>query len=74
MNKNDKIIMEFSVLWEGWECDSKGWVKEREDKTRYLVLTDHGSPYEAKPEDLLNRIKSYEEVIELSKKALGELL
>lgn len=70
---NDKIIMEFPVLLEGWELDYKGWVMERPDKTRYLLLTNHGRHYEAKPEELKERIAEYQRVMELSKKALEEL-
>jgi len=65
--------MEFPVLYAGWELDYKGWIMERSDKTRYLVLTDDGREYEAEPKDLKERIEEYERVIELSKKALGEL-
>ena len=65
--------MEFPVLHEAWECDSRGWVMERKNGTRYLKLTIHGSEYEADPHELFDRIKEYERVIELTNIALEEL-
>lgn len=66
----DKEIFEFTVLWEAWECDSKGWVMERPDGTRYLSTTSHGSEYEAKPEELHERIAEYERVLNETRQAL----
>lgn len=45
MKSTDKEIFRFPVLWEGWECDSIAFVMEREDGTRYVKMTNHGSPY-----------------------------
>lgn len=69
----EQIVFRFPVLWEGWACDSTGWIIEREDGSRYLRLTNHGSPYEANPEELLERIAEYEKVINLTRKALDIL-
>lgn len=70
---NDKMLMEFPVLWEGWECDSTAWVMEREDGTRYLKMTSHGGAYEAKLDELNERISMYEVVLEQSRTALALL-
>ena len=69
----DKELMAFTVLWDGWECDSKAWVMERPDGTRYLRMTNHGGAYEAKPEELRDKLCEYEKVMADTRKAL-ELL
>ena len=66
-------IFEFPVLWLAWEIDSKGWVAEREDGTKTLILTNHGSEYEAEPEILEDRIAEYQRVIGETQKALSML-
>ena len=70
MTKEDKVVMEFTVLWEGWECDSKAWVMEKADGTRYLKMTNHGEEYKAEPSELIERIKEYYAVLERSRDAL----
>lgn len=72
-NKTDKVLLEFPVLWEGWECDSKAWIMERPDGTRYLKMTNHGGAYEAKAEELHERIAEYENVLKRSRDALALL-
>ena len=72
-NKTDKIILEFPVLWEGWECDSTGWVMERADGTRYLRMTSHGGKYEGELDELHERISEYERVLAETRKALDLL-
>ena len=66
-----KKIFEFTVLWEGWECDSVAWVVEKSDGSRRLVMTNHGSPYEADPQELRDRIAEYQRVIAESEMALA---
>lgn len=73
MVKADKILLEFPVLWEGWKHDSKAWVMERPDGTRYLRMTNHGNKYEANLRELQALITEYQRVIDLSKKALSLL-
>ena len=68
-----KTIYEFDIYYCGWECDSRGWIKEDKEGNRYVVMTDHGGECIAKPEDLRGLIKSYEKAIEGTEKAL-ELL
>lgn len=65
----DKVLLEFPVLWEGWDCDSRAWVMERPDGTRYLRMTNHGSPYESSPKALNSRIDEYERVLRLTRNA-----
>lgn len=69
----EKIIFEFSVLWKEWEGDAVAWIIERDDKTRYLRMTHHGSPYEAKQDELLERIDEYENTLNQTRKALSLL-
>jgi hypothetical protein len=72
-NQKDKVILEFPVLWEAWECDSTAWVMERADGTRYLKMTSHGGEYEANPDELNERIDTYLKVLEKSREALALL-
>ena len=46
---------------------------ERKDWTRYLKMTNHGTEYEAKIEELNELIAKYEAVIEQTREAI-ELL
>lgn len=66
-----KKIMEFDVLHLAWECDSKGWIVENYSSGRYIVLTNHGSPYIAPQEELIKLIESYQSVINKTKEALA---
>lgn len=73
MKANDKILLEFAVLWEGWECDATAWVMERADGSRYLKMTNHGVAHEAEPGELSARISEYEKVLAKSREALALL-
>lgn len=46
---------------------------EKPDGTRYVVLTNHGSPYKAKVKELTDKINEYLTVINQTKQAI-ELL
>lgn len=70
MKDEDKVIFTFPVLWQGWECDSIGWIMERPDSTRYIRLTNHGGEYEAKPEKLCDKIAEYQTAISATREAL----
>lgn len=65
----DRVLFEFPVLHEGWECDPKGWVMERPDGSRYLRLTTHGAPYHADAGELEERIKEYMDAIAMTRQA-----
>ena len=67
------IVFEFPILWEGWACDSTGWIVQRADGSRYIRMTNHGSVYEAKPDEILERIDKYKSVLNLTYKALALL-
>jgi hypothetical protein len=68
-----KTLLEFPVMYSGWECDEKGWVKERADGIRVIVLTDHGVPYEADPKVLRDRMDAYRDALAKSREALDLL-
>jgi len=66
-------IYKFEIMYVGWECDSYGWVVEDEDNNNHLLLTNHGQEYIGHRDELTSLIKSYEEKIEETEKALGLL-
>jgi len=70
----DKEIYAFRVMWAGWYSESAAWVMEREDGTRYLQMTNHGTLYEAGPKELIEKIEEYRGAIATAEKALKELL
>lgn len=57
-----KKIFEFPVLHAGWEMDAKGWVIEKEDGTRAVLLTKHdANEYEAPVSELIAKLAEYGE-------------
>lgn len=66
-------LFRFPVLYEGWETDNSGWVAERPDGSRCLIMTSHGAEYEADPKELEERITLYKQALEDSEKALQML-
>ena len=58
-----KIIKDFPVLWQGWECDSKRYLCETENGKKVLVETNHGSPFISTVESLEEKISEYKEVL-----------
>lgn len=63
-----KILREFTVLHEGWELDNTGTVYLNEDGEEVIEFTNHGSPYIPSDEEILEKLKEYEECsIELKK-------
>jgi len=70
MDKEDKIIYEFPVLYKGWDCDNTAWIMERTDGTRYLKKTSHLMPYEATIEGLEETLKGYTDVVEKTQIAI----
>lgn len=67
---DDKVVMEFPVLWLAWECDATAWVMERANGTRYLRMTNHGSAYVAAVETLQERLAEYKRVASATRDAL----
>ena len=71
--KQEKVLLEFPVLWAVWKFDPTAWVMERADGTRYLKMTIYGVEYETKHEELTARIAEYEKVLMKSREALAML-
>jgi len=67
----DKVIHSFQVAWVGWESDNDVKICERKDGSRYVMMTNHDSPYEAKPEELEEILKTYAETMQDIAKGLG---
>lgn len=70
MEATDKLIFEFTVLWEAWECDSTAGVCEKLDGSRYFIMTNHKNRYVATRKELEDRIEEYKKVIEDTEKAM----
>lgn len=68
-----RTLLEFPVMYSGWECDYVGWVKERADGSRVIVLTNHGTPYEASPQELRYCMAKYQDALDKSQDALDLL-
>ena len=64
-------VMQFRVLRHGWECDPWGWVAVREDGPKTIILTDHGSTWEACPDDLRALMLDYQKAITETRAALN---
>lgn len=56
-------VMRFRVFRHAWECDPWGWVAIRHDGTHAILLTDHGTEFEATPDHLHALIREYQKVI-----------
>ena len=52
VQSTDKVVYTFDMLHCGWDCDSTGWVMERENGERYVMLTDNGKKYNASEDGL----------------------
>lgn len=63
-------VYHFPVLWDGWECDSNGFVCKDDSDNKFYVLTNHGDPYISNEKELKEKIKEYKEVIQLTEKAI----
>lgn len=53
-----KAVYKFAVYHTGWESDSEGFVVETPEGLRY-VLSDHGTKYFAKEDEVRNLISKY---------------
>ena len=65
-----KIVMTFPVLYSGWECDGEATIIQTKKGEHKLIMTSHGQPYEAKPQELMDKINEYRKAIVESQKAL----
>ncbi len=70
---NAKLLLEFPILYSGWEIDNIGWVIE-DQKIVKLILTSHGGPYVATPKDLKEKIEEYKAALAKTEKALNMLV
>ena len=70
----DNVILEFPILYEGWECDYTAWVMERADGSRYLKMTNHGFDCVGDVSLLEKKLAEYERAIEKTKDAIALLL
>lgn len=73
LNKKFIVLYEFTLAWVAWECDSEGAVVKDENENKYLILTQHGSPYIASKDDLLKQIADYQNLISDTRKAITYL-
>lgn len=65
-----KVIYTFDVMYSGWECDDTAWVVEAPDGSRGLIMTNHGSSYEATGDTLRAKIAEYQKAIQNTEEAL----
>lgn len=66
------VVHYFEVLYSGWECDGMAWVIDM-DGTKKLIMTNHGSMYEAQLSELQEQIKYYAETMQQTQKAVDLL-
>lgn len=68
-----EILAEFpTVVW-GWECDMYYWIICDPSNRVYIGATNHGSFYEAKPDELTYQISKLNSYIEATQQALSML-
>jgi len=68
--KITQILCEFVVLHHEWELDGYGYIVCLEDDSIELILTNHGIPYIAKASHLKEQIKTYENAIKMTERAI----
>jgi hypothetical protein len=54
----------------GYEYGCIGWVMERENGERYIMLTDHGKKYIASEDELQAKIDEYTKAVDCTIDAL----
>jgi hypothetical protein len=69
---NGKLILQFPILYDGWEMDNIGWIYEF-DGVNYAIGTNHGSLYIMTSLELSDKINEYNIAIEKTRKALGKI-
>ncbi|MBF0399027.1 MAG: hypothetical protein HQK78_19790 [Desulfobacterales bacterium] len=65
-----KKIYEFPVLYAGWELDYKGWIGIDEENNKHIILTEDRHAYISDENELLDKIKEYQDAIDRTEKAL----
>lgn len=73
--KDYEILVEFPVLYHGWECDPWAWILADSDANLCVGHTNHGSFYivEDGPEFLQNKIALYQQHASFTQRAYGLL-
>lgn len=66
------VIHYFEVLYSGWECDGMAWIIDM-DNTKKLIMTNHGTMYEAQLSELQGLLKYYAETMQETQKAVDLL-
>lgn len=70
----DQVIHTFTVLWDGWDSDSVGYILADSEDKIYVLMTNHGTFYRAKKEDLIERLNFYTTVIDETRTALQAII
>ncbi len=65
-----EVVMQFEVLYSGWECDPYGYVVKTSEGLR-LVHSSHGTKYFTNASEFLEFIEDYKKVIEETIKAIA---
>lgn len=68
--KFGKIIFGFPVLHMGWEMDEYGFVTQKPDGKKQLVLTEHGVPKSVTKKELKEKIEFYKNAVSESLTAI----
>ena len=72
--KDYNVLLEFDVLWSGWDMDNTAWIMQDANGEKYLAMTSHGgAPYRVTKDGLEKQITEYEKVLADSRKALSML-
>lgn len=62
----------FEVLYSGWDCDGMAWIIDMQG-TKKLIMTNHGSMYEAQLSELQELLKYYAQTLKDTQKAVDLL-
>ena len=59
-----EVLLEFPVLWIGWEMDNEGWIVKDAKGREHVVLTAYSIPYITSQLDLKDRLNCYKDAID----------
>lgn len=66
------VVYYFEVLYSGWDCDGMAWIIDMQG-TKKLIMTNHGSMYEAQLSELQELLKYYAQTLKDTQKAVDLL-
>lgn len=74
----DEIVFEFKIMYNSFEHDNpsddeRGWIMRRPDGSKYIRMTEFGTPYVANVSQLERRISRYKEYLSETEKAINLL-